>query len=94
DKHGQKITDERVESTAPRLMVTRIADANLPFGGSWKYEIEKAGDGSIITITEDGEVYNPVFRFVSRFIMGHSATIEGYLKDLGNKFGEQVKIEA
>ncbi|MGH9763547.1 MAG: LIC10604 family protein, partial [Blastocatellia bacterium] len=72
----------------------RIADANLPFGGSLKYEIEKAGDGIIITITEDGEVYNPVFRFVSRFIMGHSATIEGYLKDLGNKFGEQVKIEA
>jgi uncharacterized protein YndB with AHSA1/START domain len=94
DGHGQKITYERVESDPPRKMVTRIADPDLPFGGSWKYEIDKADGGSTIAITEDGEVYNPVFRFVSRFIMGHSATIEGYLKDLGKKFGEEVKIEA
>ncbi|HYL99792.1 MAG TPA: SRPBCC family protein [Blastocatellia bacterium] len=94
DSHGQKITYERIESVAPRLMVTQIADKSLPFGGTWRYEIEDAGGATRVTITEDGEVYNPVFRFVSRFIMGHSATIETYLKDLGNKFGEQVKIEA
>jgi hypothetical protein len=43
-----------------------------------------------VQITERGEVYNPVFRFVSRFIMGHSATASAFLKALGAKFGAQV----
>ena len=45
--------------------------------------------GSVVTITEHGSVYNPVFRFVSRFIMGHTATIDGYLRALGRKFGNE-----
>jgi hypothetical protein len=27
---------------------------------------------------------------MSRFIFGHAATMEQYLKDLGKKFGEEV----
>ena len=34
-------------------------------------------------ITENGEVYNPLFRFMSRFVFGHTATIDKYLEDLG-----------
>jgi hypothetical protein len=93
DKHGQKIVFERVESNAPVSMVTRIADPKLPFGGSWSHRISPVDGGSLLTITEDGEVYNPIFRFVSRFIIGHSASLEKYLTALGNKFGEQVTIE-
>ena len=74
----------------PSRLVTRIADPDLPFGGEWDYEITPAGAGSRVAITERGEVYNPVFRFVSRFIMGHTATLDGYLKALGRKFGETV----
>jgi hypothetical protein len=94
DKRGQKVTYERVELEPPRTMITRIADPDLPFGGTWKYDVEEVEGGSRVTITEDGEVYNPLFRFVSKFIMGHSATIDGYLKELGNKFGEEIKPEA
>jgi hypothetical protein len=36
--------------------------------------------GSTLTVTERGEVYNPVFRFVSRFVMGHTATINSFLQ--------------
>ena len=32
-----------------------------------------------MTITERGEVYNPIFRFVSRFVLGHEKTINTYL---------------
>jgi uncharacterized protein YndB with AHSA1/START domain len=74
----------------PTRYVTRIADRDLPFGGEWDYEITPAGSGSRVAITERGEVYNPVFRFVSRFIMGHTATLDGYLKALGKRFGETV----
>ena len=72
----------------PARMVTRITSPDLPFGGEWEYEIAPLGTGSRVTITERGEVYNPVFRFVSRFIIGHTATIDGYLRSLGRKFGE------
>ena len=72
---------EVVERVPDRRMVTRIADAGLPFGGRWTYELTPDGDGTRLTITEDGEVYNPVFRFVSRFVMGHTASIDRYLAD-------------
>ncbi len=88
DKHGQTITYETVESIAPRHLITRIADQNLPFGGTWTYEIQPAAGGSTITIIENGEVYNPIFRFVSRFVFGHTATIDAYLKALQTKLDQ------
>lgn len=87
DKHGQTITFEAMESTPPHRLITRIADPKLPFGGTWTYEIVPAGDSCTLTITENGEVYNPLFRFVSRFIMGHTATIDSYLAALSAKLG-------
>ena len=74
----------------PHRLVGRIADKNLPFGGEWEYRVDPDGpSASVVTITERGSVYNPVFRFVSRFIMGHTATIDGYLRALGRKFGSE-----
>ena len=81
------ITFETVEADPPRRLVSRIADPGLPFGGSWTYDIAPAPGGSTITITERGEVYNPIFRFVSRFIIGHQATMDAYLADLSARLG-------
>ena len=94
DSHGQKIVYELVEDRAPSRRVTRIADPKLPFGGMWTIEIAPEGEGSAVRITEDGEIYNVIFRFVARFFMGYTSTIDGYLRDLGRKFGEAVQIEA
>jgi hypothetical protein len=33
-------------------------------------------------VGENGEIYNPFFRFVSRYIVGHHRTIDGYLRAL------------
>jgi uncharacterized protein YndB with AHSA1/START domain len=81
------ITYEIVEAAPPSRLVTRIADPSLPFGGTWTYVVEPAAAGSVVTITERGEVHNPVFRFMSRFVFGHTATIDEYLRDLGKKLG-------
>jgi hypothetical protein len=91
--HEDDVNYEVIRSDPPRLLETRIADKNLPYGGSWTYEISPASDGSELRITEHGEVYNPIFRFVSRFVMGHTATIDKSLRDLGKKFGEQSSVE-
>lgn len=69
----------------PSVVVTRIADDKLPFGGTWTYRIAAAPGGSDLTITEDGEVYNPIFRFMSRFVFGHYASMDALLKDLQAK---------
>lgn len=66
----------------PSLLVTRIVGEKLPFGGTWTYRIAAAPGGSDLTITEDGEVYNPVFRFMSRFVFGHFATMDAFLGNL------------
>jgi len=74
-------------SEAPRQLVTRIADPDLPFGGAWTYVITPAPNGTTLTITEDGEVYNPIFRFMSRFVFGHEATMAAYLSAAEQKLG-------
>lgn len=78
------------EESQPSRFVTRIADDKLPFGGRWRYELTANGAETVITITEEGEVYNPVYRFFSRFVFGHTATIDAYLKALGKQFGQDV----
>ncbi len=88
DSHRQKITYELVEDSPPSRMVVRIADRGLPFGGTWTFEIAPASDGgSDLRISEDGEIYNVIFRFMARFFFGYTASIEGYLRDLSAKFG-------
>ena len=82
DSRGDAIVYECVESSAPKRIVNRIADPKLPSAGSWTYELVPVGGGSELTITENGEVYNPLFRFVSKFVIGHTATIEKYQRDL------------
>jgi uncharacterized protein YndB with AHSA1/START domain len=83
-EHGSNgdVTFEVTERQPPRRLVTRIADQSLPFGGTWTYELTPAGSGTRLTITEHGTVFNPVFRFMSRFVFGHAATIERFLKDI------------
>jgi hypothetical protein len=95
DQHGQKIAYELVDDVSGQRIVVRIADRKLPFGGAWTFDMAPApGGGSELRVTEDGEVYNPVFRFMARFVFGYTASIEGYLRDLGTKFGQTVQIEA
>ena len=95
DTHRQKITYELVEAKPPERLAVRIAGQGLPFGGAWTFHITPlAGGGSELRIDEDGEIYNVIFRFMARFFFGYTASIEGYLRDLGAKFGEPVSIEA
>ena len=76
------------EGDPGRRWVVRILDEDLPFGGTWTYELRPDGEGTLLTITEDGSVYNPIYRFVSRFVMGHDATMRAWVADLRAHLGE------
>ena len=86
---GDRIAYEATIFEPSAHLVTRITDKSLPFGGSWDYRLEPVGNGTKVTITENGEVYNPIFRFVSKFFMGHTATIDKYLTALAKRTGDQ-----
>lgn len=89
-----KITFVMLEAIAPTRLVTRIADPDLPFGGTWTYDITPGSKGCTITVTEHGEVYSPFYRFVSRYIIGHTATLDRNLKALARHFGEDASIDS
>jgi uncharacterized protein YndB with AHSA1/START domain len=80
------------DDAPPRRLVTTIdAPPDAPFGGTWTYEVSAAEGGARVAVTEAGYVNNPLFRFMSRFVFGHHATQDGYLKALGKHFGETVQ---
>jgi len=48
----------------------------------WRLRPEAA-----LTITENGEVYNPLFRFMARYIFGYEGTIENHMAALKKHLG-------
>ncbi len=70
-----------------RSMVTRIDDEGLPFGGSWSYHLEPAGDSTRVTVVEDGVIWNPLLRVAARLIVGYHGTLDSYLSALAKRFG-------
>jgi uncharacterized protein YndB with AHSA1/START domain len=83
------IVMEVTEAAPPARFVTRIADPNQPFGGTWTWEISPEGSGSRLTITERGEIYNPLFRFMARFVFGYTSTMESCLAALATRLGSK-----
>jgi hypothetical protein len=87
------LTFEVVSSDPPKRLVTRIADTGLPFGGGWTFDLVPDGKGCRLSIRENGEIYNPLFRFMARFAIGYHRTLEAYLRALGGTFGEATRPE-
>jgi polyketide cyclase/dehydrase/lipid transport protein len=79
---GMKIPMRIERMERPTVIVGRIDSSELAFGGTWTYRIAPAPGGSELTITEDGEVHNVIFRFMSRFVFGHYATLDAFLVNL------------
>jgi uncharacterized protein YndB with AHSA1/START domain len=91
-KHGS-VNYELEEDAPGQRMVTRITDTDLGYSGKWTYVFTPEGSNTRVAITEDGVVSNVIFRFLSRYAFGHTATLDAYLKSLGQHFGEVVTPE-
>ena len=89
--HGEQVPIEILEWAPSQRLVTRLG-AGMAFGGTWTFELSPTATGTRLRITEHGEVYNPIFRFVSRFVIGHTASMRDYLKALGKSFGEETQV--
>jgi uncharacterized protein YndB with AHSA1/START domain len=84
------INYELLEDVPAQRMVTRIRDIDLGFSGQWTYSFAPENSGTRVTIREDGEVSNVLFRFMSRYVFGQTATIDSYLTSLAKHFGEEA----
>ena len=91
-KDGNTVSLMTTEFKPPSRMVRELTDLDGPFSGRWEIDITPTPAGSNVTITEIGKVSNPIFRFVSKFIIGHTTFMERYLKGLAGKFGEQPQF--
>ena len=90
-KDGNTVKLATTLSNPPTKMIREIAEEG-PFSGRWEIDITPTPEGSDVKITEIGNVPNPVFRFVSKFVIGHTYQMEKYLTSLAKKFGEQPNI--
>jgi hypothetical protein len=80
--HGDTVNYRADWVEQNRKLLTVILNKDLPYGGQWEFEITKTDAGSHLRITENGEVYNPLFRFMSKYVFGHDATLKAYITDL------------
>jgi uncharacterized protein YndB with AHSA1/START domain len=83
------VTYEMVRLEPPRLLEIRVADPDLPYGGTWTLELEAVGEGCALTLTERGEVHHPIFRFMAKVFFGHHSTIDAYQRALAEELGEE-----
>lgn len=76
---GAEVKTAVVESVPPKKLVTKIAD-ETQFGGTWTWEITPTPNGSRLTITERGEIYNVVFRTLAKYVFGYTGTMDSFLE--------------
>lgn len=90
---GMVVTMEERSLEPVKRLVVDIADPDLPFGGTWTYQLSPTAKGSRLQITEDGFVKPALYRFFMIF-MDPASTMNQYLTFLGRKLGETATPQA
>lgn len=82
DSHGQEIAFRTKEETKPARLVREIMGVDLPFGGTWTFELAEQGSGTALTITEDGFIKPPLFRAIAQYFIGLDRTMKSFASHL------------
>ena len=91
DKHGQQIAFRTKEERHGERLVREIVGKDLPFGGTWTFELADAADGgTTLTLTEDGFITPPVFRALATWVFGLDTTQKDYLASLEKHLGKNA----
>ena len=72
----------------PHRFGARVLDDDIAFTGEWLWALEPVGNDTRVTLTERGEVGNPIFRFIAAHMRGHTKTIDEMLTALAAKVGD------
>jgi len=82
-----------MEWASPSRLVTCIVGKDLLFTGTWEYQIEPAGEGSLLTITEWENLHAPWLRFLDYFVLRYHGVMDVYLLSLALHLDEPAKPE-
>ena len=88
---GMKMIMTQLERTPPTRLVGSMAKEDGTVLGTWTYQIAPEPDGCSVSITESGELKNPIFRAIAR-LRGLDGNIIQTLRDLSKKFGEPADM--
>lgn len=83
---AEHIEYELVENRSPDFLRIRIASTDLPYSGEWSISLREEDAQTLVEVTEVGRVENPIFRFLSHHVFGHTASMSAYLDDLQRSF--------
>lgn len=76
---------------APHRFSSQITDEDLGYSGEWQYVLTPTDSGTRVTITESGQVGNPIFRFFGTHFVGYTRRIDTFLTELALHLGEHTK---
>ena len=74
---------------APAHLVREIVGDDLPFGGTWTYDLAEDAGATRVTLREDGFVKPPLFRAIARLFMKPDATMRDFEKNFTRYVGTQ-----
>jgi len=78
DGAGQEIAFRTREQRVPSRLVREMMGADLPFGGTWTFELAEEGANTRLTLTEDGFIRSPLFRATARYFLGLDRTLKDF----------------
>ena len=88
DQSKMNLTYTEVEVNKPLLLTIKIVDQNIPFGGTWKMELNSLNTKSQLKITETGSIESGFFRFIATYLFGFDSTIRSFINMLKAHLGE------
>jgi hypothetical protein len=86
------VVDQQTTPSASQSGVLVTLTDNEDFVGSWTWHVQSASDGCDVQAVEDGAVRDPVMRIVAHRVMGYTATLESFVSDLAEHFGEEAEL--
>ncbi len=90
DSHGREIPFRTGESRVNEKLVRIIAKDDLPFGGTWTFELADAiGGGTRLTLTEDGFINPAILRPIATWFIGLDATQKDFIANLEKHLAEK-----
>jgi uncharacterized protein YndB with AHSA1/START domain len=78
-----------LEVEPPVRLVAQVLDDDLPWGGTWTWEVMPENGGTRLTITERAHVNNPITRFIGTHFVGFTGRIDRYIRALALHLDEQ-----
>ena len=82
DRHGNDVAYATIESVSNQRITRRIVTKDLPYAGQWILELSPTSTGCRLNITEQGEIYNVLYKIIGKYIIGYDASIKRFIADV------------